>query len=197
MRHQFKHVEMRGHVTQFIMKFRCTTGVDLIFNPLHRICISIQPCDVVKNEPTISDADRRWRGREREVRSVVKVTSSRMVSLSRSTHTVIERRSHNRYNRQTRMFLDSVPMTTAKTVVENISDDALQTLMKTFLKSLDPVLLKAAQQGLTNLPFTDEQLNRSLTSSVHDVAPRFVDERSNTRNDPLFVSFPFLLVRNC
>ncbi|CAF1415924.1 unnamed protein product [Adineta steineri] len=61
-------------------------------------------------------------------------------------------------------------MTTAKNVLENVSDEKFQHLMKLFLKSLDPVLLKAARRGSTNLPFTDEQLHHSLTSSINDVA---------------------------
>jgi hypothetical protein len=72
------------------------------------------------------------------------------------------------------MFLDSIPMTTAKNILENISDEKLHNLMKLFLKSLDPVLLKAARRGPTNIPFTDEQLIHSLSSTANDVAHKFV-----------------------
>ncbi|UJR27576.1 hypothetical protein I4U23_008857 [Adineta vaga] len=68
------------------------------------------------------------------------------------------------------MFSDCIPMTTGKVFPENMFDDKVQNVMKTFLKSLDPVLLKAARRGSPNLTFTDEQLNHSLSSSVHDVA---------------------------
>lgn len=72
------------------------------------------------------------------------------------------------------MFLDFMPMTTAKNVLENVSDDILQNLIKKFLKTLDPVLLKAVRRSSSNTTFTDEQLNSSLSSSVHDVAQKFV-----------------------
>ncbi|CAF1577401.1 unnamed protein product [Adineta ricciae] len=61
-------------------------------------------------------------------------------------------------------------MTTAKNVLENVSDDVFQNLIKKFLKSLDPVLLKAVRRGSPNTTFTDEQLSSSLSSSIHDVA---------------------------
>jgi hypothetical protein len=72
------------------------------------------------------------------------------------------------------MFLDSIPMTTAKNILENISDEKLHNLMKLFLKSLDPILLKATRRGSTNIPFTDEQLIHSLSSTANDVAHKFV-----------------------
>ena len=72
------------------------------------------------------------------------------------------------------MFLDFMPMTTAKNVLENVSDDVFQNLIKKFLKSLDPVLLKAVRRGSPNTTFTDEQLSSSLSSSIHDVAQKFV-----------------------
>jgi hypothetical protein len=72
------------------------------------------------------------------------------------------------------MFLDSMPMTTAKNALENVSDEKLHNLMKTFLKSLDPVLLKAARRGSTNITFTDEQLIHSLSSTANDIAHQFV-----------------------
>jgi len=46
--------------------------------------------------------------------------------------------------------------------------------MKLFLKSLDPVLLKAARRGSTNITFTDEQLIHSLSSTANDIAHKFV-----------------------
>jgi hypothetical protein len=72
------------------------------------------------------------------------------------------------------MVLDSIPMTTAKNVLENVSDEKLHNLMKLFLKSLDPVLLKAARRGSANITFTDEQLIHSLSSTANDIAHKFV-----------------------
>ncbi|CAF1205961.1 unnamed protein product [Rotaria sordida] len=61
-------------------------------------------------------------------------------------------------------------MTTAKNILEKVSDDELRSLMKSFLKSLDPVLLKAARRGSTNITFTDDQLIHSLSSTANDIA---------------------------
>ncbi|CAF3974914.1 unnamed protein product [Rotaria magnacalcarata] len=61
-------------------------------------------------------------------------------------------------------------MSIAKSLLENLSDDDLRGLMKSFLKSLDPVLLKAARRGSTNITFTDEQLIHSLSSTANDIA---------------------------
>jgi len=72
------------------------------------------------------------------------------------------------------MFLDSIQMTTPKNALENVSDEKLHYLMKLFLKSLDPVLLKAARRGSTNITFTDEQLIHSLSSTANDIAHKFV-----------------------
>ncbi|CAF3793816.1 unnamed protein product [Rotaria sp. Silwood1] len=68
------------------------------------------------------------------------------------------------------MVLDSISMTTAKNILEKVSDDELRSLMKSFLKSLDPVLLKAARRGSANITFTDEQLIHSLSSTPNDIA---------------------------
>ena len=46
--------------------------------------------------------------------------------------------------------------------------------MKLLLKSLDPVLLKAARRGSTNITFTDEQLIHSLSSTANDIAHKLV-----------------------
>jgi hypothetical protein len=91
------------------------------------------------------------------------------------------------------MFLDSIPMTTAKDALENISDEKLHNLMKLFLKSLDPVLLKAARRGSTNISFTDEQLIHSLSSTANDIAHKLV------KTSPLLIFHKknvFFLVRN-
>ena len=72
------------------------------------------------------------------------------------------------------MVLDSVSMNTARNASESISDEKLRSLMKSFLKSLDPVLIKAARRGSTNITFTDEQLIHSLTSTANDIALKFV-----------------------
>jgi hypothetical protein len=72
------------------------------------------------------------------------------------------------------MVLDSIPMTTAKNALESVSEEKIHNLMKLFLKSLDPVLLKAARRGSTNITFTDEQLMHSLTSTANDIAHKFV-----------------------
>lgn len=63
-------------------------------------------------------------------------------------------------------------MNTNKNTLEGISDEKLHHLMKSFLKSLDPVLLKAARRGSTNLTYTDEQLFHSLFSSTNDTTQK-------------------------
>lgn len=68
------------------------------------------------------------------------------------------------------MVLDSIQMSTAKSLLENLSDEDLRSIMKSFLRSLDPILLKAARRGSTNITFTDEQLINSLSSTAHDIA---------------------------
>ena len=73
------------------------------------------------------------------------------------------------------MVLDSTAMATAKIALENVSDEKLHHLMKAFLKSLDPMLLKAARRGSTNVTFTDEQLFHSLSSTTNDIAQKFVE----------------------
>lgn len=65
-----------------------------------------------------------------------------------------------------------MPMNAGKTSLEGISDEKLQQLIKSFLKSLDPVLLKAARRGSTNITYTDEQLFHSLFSTSNDTAQK-------------------------
>jgi len=68
------------------------------------------------------------------------------------------------------MLLDFIPMSTAKNVLENVSDDKLNHLMKEFLKSLDPILLKNARRGSTNFALSDDQLMHSLSTITNDLA---------------------------
>lgn len=75
------------------------------------------------------------------------------------------------------MVLDSTSMATTKLALDNVSDEKLHHLMKAFLKSLDPILLKAARRGSTNVTLTDEQLFHSLTSTANDIAQKFVGNR--------------------
>ena len=63
-------------------------------------------------------------------------------------------------------------MATGKNGLENLSDEKLHHLMKSFLKSLDPTLLKAARRGSTNVNYTDEQLFHALFSTIDDNAQK-------------------------
>lgn len=58
--------------------------------------------------------------------------------------------------------------------LENIPEEKLRLMMKSFLKSLDPVLLKAARRGSTSMAYTDEQLFHSLFSTTNDIAHKYV-----------------------
>lgn len=68
------------------------------------------------------------------------------------------------------MLLDFIPMSTTKNVLENLSDEKLNLLMKEFLRSLDPVLLRNARRGSTNFALSDDQLMHSLSSITNDIA---------------------------
>jgi hypothetical protein len=69
------------------------------------------------------------------------------------------------------MVLGTVPMTTtAKDALESVSDEKLRSLTKTLLRSLDPILLKAARRGSTSATFTDEQLVHTLSSTANEIA---------------------------
>ena len=94
--------------------------------------------------------------------------------------------------------LSVVSMATGKNALESISDEKLHLLMKSFLKSLDPVLLKAARRGSTSVTYTDEQLFHSLFSTTNDVAHKYVarrDRMSLQRRSPTARSI-FFVARN-
>ena len=92
------------------------------------------------------------------------------------------------------MVLDSTAMATAKIALDNVSDEKLHHLMKTFLKSVDPVLLKAARRASTNVTLTDEQLFHSLSSTANDTAQKFVQTFDDVHCSMVDFSFQFRII---
>jgi hypothetical protein len=65
-------------------------------------------------------------------------------------------------------------MSIGRNILQSFSDEKLHYLMKSFLKSLDPVLLSMTQHGSSNTSFTDEQFSHSLISASNDVTQRYL-----------------------
>ncbi len=68
------------------------------------------------------------------------------------------------------MVLGTGSMTTAKDALESVSAEKLRSLTKALLRSLDPILLKAARRSSANVTFTDEQLVHTLSSTANEIA---------------------------